>query len=77
MDNKQCPKCGAKWIGDQLYWSTGNEANELDLAGLVCNPLGDDTCINSLRGQEGGTTWKKRMDQIEKELLEFEKSNNR
>ena len=77
MDNKQCPKCGAKWIEGQLYWSTGKEASELDLAGLVCNSLADDTCINSLRGQEGGNTWEERINQIEKDLLEFNKSNNR
>ena len=77
MDNKQCPKCGAKWIEGQLYWSTGKEASELDLAGLVCNSLADDTCINPLRGQEGGNTWEERINQIEKDLLEFNKSNNR
>lgn len=77
MDNKQCPKCGAKWIEGQLYWSTGKEASELDLAGLVCNSLADDTCINSLRGQEGGNTWEKRIKQIEKDLLEFDTSNDR
>ena len=77
MDNTQCPKCGAKWIEGQLYWSTGKEASELDLAGLVCNSLGDETCINPLKGQEGGNTWEERIKQIEKDLLEFNTSSDR
>ena len=44
VDTKTCPKCGATWIGGQHYWSgTGKLGNELDLAGLVCNNLGDET----------------------------------
>jgi len=77
MDNKQCPKCGAKWINGQLYWSTGKEASELDLAGLVCNNLGDDTCINELRGEAGGVTWEKRIEEVKRRLSEFEQSNDR
>tara|TARA_B100001063_G_C16303430_1_gene329480 strand:+ start:90 stop:323 length:234 start_codon:yes stop_codon:yes gene_type:complete len=77
MDNKQCPKCGAKWISGQLYWSTGKEASELDLAGLVCNNLGDDTCINELRGESGGTTWEKRIEEVKRRLSEFEQTNDR
>ena len=50
-DTKTCPKCGATWIGGQHYWSgTGKLGNELDLAGLVCNNLGDETCINPCVG---------------------------
>ena len=77
MDNKQCPKCGAKWINGQLYWSTGKEASELDLAGLVCNNLGDETCINSLKGAEGGVTWEQRVEQMQRDLEEFDVSNER
>jgi hypothetical protein len=67
-DNKTCPKCGATWIGGQHYWSgTGKLGNELDLAGLVCNSFGDETCINSCKGFEGGVTWKDRMTQLENE----------
>ena len=77
MDNKQCPKCGAKWISGQLYWSTGKEASELDLAGLVCNNLGDDTCINELRGESGGITWEKRIEEVKRRLSEFEQTNDR
>jgi hypothetical protein len=59
--NRTCPKCGALWLGDQLYWATGKKGDPRDLAGLVCQPYGDDTCINSQREEEGGDTWAKRM----------------
>ena len=77
MDTKQCPKCGAKWINGQLYWSTGKPASELDLAGLVCNKFSDDQCINSLKGEEGGITWEKRLEQMQRDLEEFDVSNER
>ena len=68
LSRKECPKCGAVWINGEHRWSgTGNRGSELDLAGLVCNNLGDDTCINPLRGQEGGITWKKRLEELEKD----------
>ena len=67
LERKECPKCGAVWINGQHYWSgTGNKGNELDLAGLVCNNLGDDQCINPVRGQDGGDNWDKRMDDLAK-----------
>jgi len=70
MNTKTCPKCGAMWIGEQHYWTGTNKlGNELDLAGLVCNNLGDDTCINPKRGEEGGDTWRKRYKDLEKERL--------
>jgi len=66
LERKECPKCGAVWINGQHYWSgTGNKGNELDLAGLVCNNLGDNQCINPVRGQDGGDTWTKRMEDLE------------
>ena len=62
----ECPKCGAVWINGQHYWSgTGKLGNELDLAGLVCNKLGDDTCINPCKGSEGGVTWEQRLTELE------------
>jgi hypothetical protein len=67
-DTKICPKCGAKWIGGNHYWATGKPGNEDDLAGLVCNKLGDKTCINSKKGSESGTTWEKRNKWISEEL---------
>ena len=38
------------WLNDQHIWTgTGKPGSNLDLAGLVCNKLGDDTCINPQR----------------------------
>ena len=61
LETRECPKCQATWIGGQHYWYTGKKGNELDLAGLVCNNHGDETCINPCMGFEGGVTWKDRM----------------
>ena len=62
----ECPKCGAKWVGGQLYWSTGKEGCPHDLAGLVCNNFGDDRCINPCKGSDSGDTWEKRAGLIRK-----------
>lgn len=65
----ECPKCGALWMNGDHYWSgTGKKGNELDLAGLVCNKLGDDTCINPCRGRTGGETWEDRLESLEKDM---------
>ena len=65
LERKECSKCGALWLNGQHYWSgTGKPGNELDLAGLVCNKFGDDTCINLCRGTEGGVTWEKRLKEL-------------
>ena len=60
----ECPKCSAKWVGGQLYWSTGIEGCPHDLAGLVCNNLGDETCINPVKGSDSGDTWERRLNVI-------------
>lgn len=66
MNTKTCPKCGATWINGQHFWTgTNKPGNEDDLAGLVCNNFGDDTCINPKRGSEKGTTWEKRLTELE------------
>ena len=65
MSRKECPKCQAVWINGEHYWSTGAKGNELDLAGLVCNNYGDDSCINPIRGEDGGDTWEKRVGDME------------
>ena len=65
----ECPKCEAVWINGQHVWrGTGNQTDnsEMDLAGLVCNKFGDETCINPCKGLEGGTTWADRMKALEK-----------
>ena len=67
LERKECPKCGATWINGEHRWSgTGNKGSELDLAGLVCNKLGNHQCINPKKGMEGGDTWAKRLEDLEK-----------
>ena len=74
MTRVECPKCGATWINGQHYWSgTGKLGNELDLAGLVCNKLGSFQCVNPKRGQDGGDTWAKRLEVIDKDFPEDKK----
>lgn len=59
--NKTCGKCGANWIDGQHYWYTGKMGNESDLAGLVCDKLGNNECVNPLRGtKHEGDTWENR-----------------
>jgi predicted nucleic-acid-binding Zn-ribbon protein len=67
MDNKTCPKCGARWFEGQLYWSTGKLGKSEDLAGLVCNDYGDVTCINEDKGvvTPEQQTWEKRRKALE------------
>ena len=72
----ECPKCGAVWINGQHYWSgTGKMGNELDLAGLVCNKLGNFQCINPKRGMDGGDTWEKRLDDLDNNGPQAEGNN--
>ena len=61
----ECDKCGAVWLNGQLRWRTGKEGKEEDLAGLVCNNYGDDSCINPARGKTEGQTWEYRRGFIE------------
>ena len=73
VERKECLKCGALWINGEHYWSgTGKKGNELNLAGLVCNNHGDETCINPCVGMEGGVTWVERLTQ-----LHYESSDGR
>jgi hypothetical protein len=64
IERKECPKCGATWINGVHRWSTGAMGSELDLAGLVCNTLGNVDCVNPIRGIEGGDTWERRFSDI-------------
>ena len=74
MSRAECPKCGAIWINGEHRWSgTAAKGNELDLAGLVCNKLGNHQCINPKKGQEGGDTWARRLEDLEK--MEFDSEN--
>lgn len=74
MTRAECPKCGAVWINGEHYWSgTGKKGNELDLAGLVCNKFGNFQCINPMKGSDGGDTWEKRMEDLDKNGPEMDK----
>ena len=72
MDTKICNKCGARWIEGQHYWTgTGKVGDPHDLAGLVCNEHGDESCINPCKGSTSGDTWAKRLallDKLEQEI---------
>ena len=61
---QECPHCNAKWMGGQLFWSTGKEGCPHDLAGLVCNDHGDERCINPCKGSTSGQTWEFRRGMI-------------
>ena len=68
LERKECPKCGATWInGKHVFRGTAAsyDKSELDLAGLVCNKNGDYTCINPMKGKEGGQTWEYRAGYID------------
>ena len=67
LERKQCEKCEAVWLNGKHVWATGasSENSEEDLAGLVCNKLGDHRCINPKRGSDTGDTWEKRAGFIE------------
>lgn len=81
LERKECPKCGATWINGQHIWATGKPGNEDDLAGLVCNKLGDSNCINPRNGSELGDTWEARFtdiaDGFDSKRLQLEKQRKR
>ena len=71
MSCRICEVCEAKWIENQLYWATGKQGRNIDLAALVCNKLPKDKltkCANPCKGQEGGMNWEERLKAIEKGL---------
>ncbi len=66
LSRKECPKCGAVWInGNNIWRGTANEGSEVNLAGLVWCKYGDETCINPMKGVEGGVTWEDRLKTLE------------
>jgi hypothetical protein len=72
MEIKTCPKCGATWIDGQHYWTgTNKKGNETELASIVCDKFGDDSCINPVKGSTDGKGWEERFNRmgvIQKEL---------
>lgn len=72
METRTCPKCQATWINGQHYWTgTNKKGNETELASLVCDKFGDDTCINPCQGTTDGKGWENRlnnMDAIDKDI---------
>jgi len=70
----KCPNCGATWMNGVLYWSTGKQGRNIDLAGLVCNMFQDTdkgefiACPNPCKGNEGGDTWSARLKFIRKNM---------
>tara|TARA_Y100000592_G_scaffold94749_1_gene160025 strand:- start:2770 stop:3048 length:279 start_codon:yes stop_codon:yes gene_type:complete len=76
LERKECPKCGAVWMNGQHYWRTGAIGSDLDLAGLVCNNYGDNTCINPLKGREGGDTWDDRFVDLTNDFADLHKKMN-
>jgi hypothetical protein len=75
MSNRNCPVCGAHWVNDQLYWSTGKPGKDADLNALVCRRLTAEKaegCVNPCKGQDGGIGWEERLKMTEAALNEFE-----
>ena len=71
MSRVECEKCGAVWINGQHYWRTGMVGNEVDLASLVCRSHGNEKCINPQKHVEGGDTWAKRLQDIDRLMDEI------
>jgi len=76
LERKECSKCGAVWLNSQHIWATGALGNEKDLAGLVCNMVLSELCINPKKGVEGGDTWEaraKKLDSLQIEIKNYGK----
>ena len=78
MEIKTCPKCGAQWIDGQHYWTgTNKKGNDTELASLVCDRFGDDTCINPVKGTTDGKGWEERMETLHNYDKELKNYNER
>lgn len=76
MNTKTCPKCGANWIDNQHYWTgTNKKGNDTELASLVCDKFGDDTCINPAKGSTKGDGWEQRLNSMEDLKKDIDKIN--
>lgn len=76
MNTRTCPKCGANWIDDQHFWTgTNKKGNETELASLVCDKFGDDSCINPAKGTTKGNGWEQRLNSMEELKKDIDKIN--
>ena len=74
MENRNCPVCGAHWIGSQLYWATCRPGKDEDLNALVCRRLiaeKAERCVNPCKGQDGGVGWEERMAMTDSALTKL------
>ena len=53
------------------YWDGRKRVRSC--AKLVCNNLGDETCINPKKGLDGRDSWEKRFDEIQKKTDDLDK----
>jgi hypothetical protein len=75
MNCKTCSVCGAHWVNDQLYWSTGKPGKDADLNALVCRRLAPEKaegCVNPAKGQDGGVGWEERLKMTNDALLKLD-----
>ena len=73
LERKECEKCGAPWVNGKHFFrgtAASYPDSEQDLAGLVCNKLGNHQCINPKKGQDGGQTWEYRSGYIDGKIDE-------
>lgn len=64
MTCKICPKCEAKFMDGQLFWSTGQKGDPEVLANLVCDlpqVQRSGGCINKAKSNPSKDTWAKRQ----------------
>ena len=60
MTCKICPKCEAKFMDGQLFWSTGQKGDPEVLANLVCDlpqVQRSGGCINKAKSNPSKDTW--------------------
>jgi hypothetical protein len=69
---RTCPKCEAKWINGQHYWTgTNQKGDETQLASLVCDMVKHPDCINPKRNTTKGDGWEKRLENLEARESEY------
>lgn len=73
----KCGKCGATFYPNEdgtmhFRWSTGAPGKLSDLASLVCQPYGNDECLNPSRYtvDPNADSWQKRREFIDRQNIE-------